>query len=93
MYSQNTFIVIDVSKSEKTFGKIIEIINISDKVYFYVQIYNEITFDHHLHAYIVEHINTPEAYTLVAQETLPNIAPVLFVEKQLRSLIVTRYIL
>ena len=87
-YRLGTFIVIDMHKSEKQFGKITKIMQIEGEIYFNVTIFEEVTFDEHFHAYIVEQ---GEEEKLIKQQDVPNIAPCLSIKSKNVHYISTRY--
>lgn len=53
-YHVGSFIVLDVSQSEKEFGQILNIIKIDEKIIFETLPFEESFFDDHIHAYVVE---------------------------------------
>lgn len=83
------FIVTDIQQSEKEFGEIREIIKIKDELVFYVTIYEEITFDHHYHAYIVQY--NSNKCKLIKYKDLPIIAPSLSVRQNNIHFLALRY--
>lgn len=54
LYEIRTFLVINMQKVDIEFGKIETIFQVDNKITFSVQIFNQVTFDFHYHAYIVE---------------------------------------
>lgn len=57
-----TFVVTNLANIEKEFGKIVKIIKLNNSIVFRLQIFEEITFDEHVHAYIVKQCtNTVES--------------------------------
>lgn len=52
-YKIGAFVVLNTKKSEIEFGHILDIIFLENEIYFYLNIFEELTFDFHYHAYIV----------------------------------------
>lgn len=48
-----SFLVVNIGNSEIEFGKIENIICVDNEIYFYFEIFEEITFDDHFQAYVV----------------------------------------
>lgn len=88
VYDIGTFVVISMKESEIEFGNIIDIVEFENEIYFYMQVFEEVTFDFHYHAYIVSNKNE---YKLIKKKDLPNIMPALSVKKFDTHFIVTRY--
>ena len=89
-YRLSTFLVTDMQKSETEFGEIMKIFRHDNITYFYMKIYEQITFDNHCHAYTVKCKNI---YKLFKYEDLPVIAPCLSVKVKNDHFIATRYVL
>ena len=87
-YQIGTFTVIKLTSNEIQFGKIEQIVSIDSEVFFYVQIFEEITFDNHVHAYIVY---CKGMNILVKFNDLPKISPGLYVKRQNDEFIAFRY--
>lgn len=87
-YEIGTFVVLNMEDSEFQFGKIIDIVALKDEVYFYMQVFDEITFDYHHHAYIVECKNENR---MKKHKDLPKIAPVFSIIKDETHFLVMRY--
>lgn len=75
-YKINTCIVVDISKSEKVFGQVIQIFEENNEISFEMKIVNEITFREHFYAYVVK--NT-EKTVIEKFENLPVIMSVTMV--------------
>lgn len=54
IYNIGTFVVINMEECEIEFGKITNIIHSNNDIYFDLEVFEEVTFDEHVHAYIVE---------------------------------------
>lgn len=89
LYHIGTFLVLNMENSEIKFCKINKIIYLQNDIYFDVQVFEEITFDDHLHAYIISENSI--GIRLVKYSDLPAIAPLLFVVKNKTHYIVPRY--
>ena len=89
LYKIGTFIVTNMENSEKEFGEILNIINIKDDLFFYVNIFEEITFDEHYHAYIVH--PKGNGIKLIKYSDLPAIPPYLTVKNHNTHFVSTRY--
>ena len=83
-----TFIVTDVVSIEKEFGEIEDILNIDEEIYLYVNIFDEVTFDGHYHAYVTTRSKKSK---LVKFNDLPDLAPVFFINKNNTNFIAARY--
>ena len=88
LYKVGTYLVTNMEESEKNFGETLDILIVNDEVYFYVNIYNEVTFDSHYHAYIVQNSNNCK---LLKHKDLPTICPLLSVHKNNTHYIAARY--
>ena len=53
LYKLGIFIVINTDKSEIEFGQIKNIVSLDNEIYFDLNLFEEITFDEHVNAYIV----------------------------------------
>lgn len=89
LYHIGMFSVLSMDDSEIKFGKINDIISIDNEIHFNFHVYEEITFDYHLHAYIISDESTKNK--LVKFSDLPAIAPVLFIVKNKVNYVVPRY--
>ena len=87
-YRLGTFLVTDMRGSEKEFGKIIKIVQIKHEIFFDVEVFKELTFDDHYHAYIVEEGGKEK---LMQQKEIPNIAPCLSIKIKNTHFISARY--
>lgn len=87
-YRIGTYLVISLANSEAEFGKIQDIILWQGEVYFYFEIFEEITFDFHAYAYIVRKLNRK---TLMMQKNLPILAPLLSVKKKNTHFLAAKY--
>lgn len=90
LYKRDTIVVSNLENTEKEFGKIVEIVVFNNEIHFYLELYEEITFDEHYHAYIVSCTNK---YRLLSYKNLPTIPPVLLCVKNDTKFIATEYIL
>lgn len=89
-YKVGTFIVTNLQETEKQFGKILKVIKIENDIFFHLAIYEEVTFDEHVHSYIVEQKKEAAFFKL---SDLPIIAPCLYIKKNNTHFICTRYAL
>lgn len=89
-YKIGSLLVINMQASETEFGKIEKIIGVNNEIYFYFEVFEEITFDAHYHAYLVKPKNELK---FLNSESLPNIAPCLSVETKNEHFIVAPYLL
>ena len=89
LYKIGTFLVLDMKESEVEFGTILKILRMKDNIFFIFKIFREITFDDHVHAFIVNQ-NSNET-KLVNHNDLPNIAPALPVQKNNTLFIALQY--
>lgn len=87
-YSVGTFVVSNFQKSEIEFGQIEKISKVEEKLVFHLKIFEEIIFDSHVHAYIVQSTNKTEC---VNPDNLPKITPCLSVTKKNVHYIATQY--
>ena len=90
MYDIGTFVVIDVGKIEKVFGKICDIISLNNEIYFDLQLFEEISFDFHVHAYIIVNKNEKR---FIKYTDLPMISPFYHVNKNNEDYLISKYIL
>lgn len=89
LYKIGMFVSTNISQSEKEFGEILKIIKVNNEVIFHLNIFNEITFDDHVHAYIVN--SKPVSKQFISYNNLPLIAPCLSVVINGTHYVATRY--
>ena len=77
LYKVGSFIIVNIEESEKQFGEIIKIIKVNNDIYFHINIFQEITFDEHYHAYVVENSKKTEYLKL---SELPLVCPCLLIK-------------
>lgn len=80
-----------MEKSEIEFGKIMDIVYMNDEIYFYINSFEEITFDDHLHAYIIN--DNCMGRKLLKHSKLPLSTPVQHAVKNDVLYIVPNYLL
>ena len=73
-YEIGSFIVTNLTKSEKQFGKILSLSFVNDAIYFKVNLFEEISYDEHIHAYIIENLNENR---IIKYENIPVITPLI----------------
>lgn len=91
LYKVGSFIVTNMDEVEKQFGKITEIFVENSEIYFLIEMYNEINFYDHRHAYLVNYES--KEYGKIKQIDLPVIAPCLSTKIKYMHFIASRYIL
>ena len=89
-YKIDMFIVIDLKNIEKKFGKIISIIKLKDEVLFYVDVFEEFTFNFHFHAYEIYPLQKRQ---LINHRNLPIYTPCLSIKKENVHYFASRYAL
>ncbi|KAJ8680785.1 hypothetical protein QAD02_016572 [Eretmocerus hayati] len=77
-YKIGTHLVLSLENSEVEFGKIIEVVSAPDGIYFNFEVFEELYFNFHYHAYVVSRTGK---FKLMELSRVPKIAPVLLVEK------------
>ena len=88
LYKIGSFIILNMQESEQQFGEVIKIIKVNDDIYFHINIFQEITFDEHYHAYIVENSKKTEYMKL---SELPLVCPCLSIKKRTCHYIISHY--
>ena len=83
------FIVTDMSKIEMEFGKIVKIAKIESEIFFYLQFYEEITFDDHFYSYTVKKKHNKTQW--FNYKNLPNVPPCLYVKNNKNNFVSTRF--
>ncbi|KAL7292930.1 hypothetical protein TKK_0013383 [Trichogramma kaykai] len=86
MFKIGKFVVADI-QNEVSFGEILQIIRVQDVYYFSMNIYEECSFDSHLHAYIVVYSKSIK----MSSKDLPYISSVLSVKHEELHYIVAPY--
>ena len=56
-YKIEMFVVLNIQNSEAEFGEVLKIIWVNDELFFYLNIFEEVTFDDHYHGYIIKKCN------------------------------------
>lgn len=90
-YVIDMFIVTDLSQHEKEFGKITKLMKIENEIFLLVKLYDEIIFNEHYHAYVIQQKSEEEK--LFNYKDLPNVPPCLSVLRRNVQFVVTRYVL
>jgi len=90
-YQTGVFVVVDIVKIEKEFGKLLKIIKIGDEIYFELEIYHEISFDDHYHAFVVDWNGSDNK--IIKFSDIPKVAPCFSVDSNNIRYIITKYIL
>ena len=88
-YKIGSLIVTNTEQSEEEFGEIIKIIEVNGDIFFHLKIYEEIVFDDHCHAYIVN-LKSKEKKFIKYMELLV-VTPCLSMKKNYVHNISTRY--
>lgn len=83
-----TFLVTSFENSETEFGKVEEIINVNDDIFLYVTIYEEISFNDHVHAYSVKKTTVKKCLNFY---DLPEMPPSLSVNRNNEHYLAFRY--
>ena len=89
LYKNSMFIVTDMSKIEMEFGKIVKIAKIESELFFYLQFYEEITFDDHFYSYTVKKKHNKTQW--FNYKNLPNVPPCLYVKNNKNNFVSTRF--
>lgn len=89
IYKKGSVIVIDNEKIEKVFGKIVSLYVENDNVIFNLQIFQEISFDFDVHAYIVEEVRGKFVSKNFTE--LPKLFPCLMTQKNNECYVASRY--
>ncbi|OXU19437.1 hypothetical protein TSAR_011763 [Trichomalopsis sarcophagae] len=71
-FKKGIFVVLNMQNVEVEFGEILKIIWVDDELFFYVNVFEEVTFDEHYHAYVVEKCDKK---IIIKQKDLPFVAP------------------
>ena len=77
IYRLGTYLVTDMLESEIKFGEIVKILKVNNVISFHMQLYEQVTFDYHYHAYTTNSMNLCKLYKY---EELPKIAPCLSIK-------------
>ncbi|XP_051164464.1 uncharacterized protein LOC127283553 [Leptopilina boulardi] len=87
LYKIGAILILNIEKSETMFGDILNIIYLDNEIYFYLNVYEEITFDFHHHAYIIYQTGEKK---LIKHKDLPKIDPAVLIIKK-EKFVVTQY--
>lgn len=95
MYAKETIVVVDNIGVEKHFGKILKVSMHKTELYFHLQLYEEIYFDDHIHAYAIKKL---KKIVRIKYVDLLNIFPCSVMRKKITSkkfklYLISRYVL